>query len=330
MDYSGSIPAFMVRIGIKSTPTLVFIVFLFALGNLEIPGDTFLTREIQNAMHFPFFGILSLLVLGTLSLFFGKISRLKLYFLAFSITLLVGILHEYSQIIGPRDADISDLLKDAVGGVTFLGLYMIFDKKMTGIRRKRDRSIKILIIAVATLLILSVIAPIALWGGAYLYRNNNFPTICDFESFWEAKFLITKGSVLKTVIAPYTKEISTENTVGKLTFLTRNYPGFIIEEPYPDWSDYESFEFIVFSELNYSVFICIRIEDSRHNKDYSDRFNKTLKVDPGLNDISIPLTEIQRAPLNRELDMMDIRAIHLFVPKPDKEIVLYFDDIRLK
>ena len=306
--------------------------FLFALDKLEIPGNTFLSREINNAGHFPFFGILSLLFLGLSSLFLGKIikGRLWNYIIAFAMTLLIGGLHEYSQIIGPRDADIRDLVRDAAGAITFLGLYMIYDKQMAALWEKWGRKIKIMFFMGAFILIVSMLIPSALWGGAYLYRNQNFPLICGFESIWGNKFLKTQDATIKTTLPPEKWENKIGNYVGKLTFFIAAYPGLAIEEPYPDWSGHKLLSFKVFSELDSSVRISIRIEDSQHNNDENDRFNRAFTVDPGLNKISIPLDEIRKAPTTRDMDMTDIRAIILFAYKPDKEFSLYLDDIRLE
>jgi len=283
-------------------------------------------------MHFPFFGVLSLLLLGLSSLFLGKIirDRLRHYFIAFVITIAIGGLHEYSQIMGPRDADIWDLARDAAGAITFLGLYMIYDRRMIAFWAKWDRKIKFLFYAAALLMTLSILMPSALWGGAYLYRDHNFPTICDFESVWGYKFLKTQDAELEKISTPYIAEGVAGNNVGRLTFLIAKYPGLAIEEPYPDWSGYKLLNFTVFSELDSTVKISIRIEDSLHDDDYNDRFNRTFSIDPGLNKVSIPLDEIREAPLSRDMDMTDIRAIHLFAYKPDDEFAMYLDDFRLE
>ncbi|MEE9553433.1 MAG: VanZ family protein [candidate division Zixibacteria bacterium] len=322
----------MSRFKLKISLSFLIMGLLIALDKLEIAGNTYLSREIQNAGHFPFFGILSLLILGLLSQFLGKVilNRLWFYFQAFALTLLIGALHEYSQIIGPRDADIRDLVRDAGGAVTFLALYMIYDKKMMTNWRKWNRKIKPIIIIGAVSLIVSMIIPSALWGGAYLYRNQNFPTICGFESMWETKFLKTQDARLETILPPNKWKDVTDKNVGKLTFFVAEYPGFAIEEPYPDWSRHKLLNFTVFSELDSSVQISMGIEDLRHNNDFNDRFNRTFTVDPGLNKISIPLSEIRKAPASRDMDMSDVRSIYLFAYKPNEEFMLYFDDFRLE
>ena len=295
----------------------------------EIPGNTFLSRSINNAMHFPFFGLLSLLILGLVSLFFGNVNRSRQYFLAFGLVMAVGVLHEYSQINGPRDADLWDLARDAAGAVTFLGLYMVHDKKIDISRGRRRGRIRLVFYAGALIMTLTILAPSAFWSAAYLYRDRSFPTICDFESVRGYRFLKTRDAVLDKAVAPFAEEGKAENRAGKLKFEVAEYPGLAIEEPYPDWSGYMSFEFIVFSEMDSPVKIGVRIEDFYHNNEYNDRYNGVFKVEPGMNIISIPIDRIKNGPSTRKMDMKNIRAIHLFMYRPDKELVLYFDNFRL-
>jgi hypothetical protein len=235
----------MIRFNLRLLLFLLVSGLLIGLVKFEIPGNTFLSREINNAMHFPFFGVLSLLLLGLSSLFLGKVIRYRLqhYLAAFVMVIVIGGLHEYSQITGPRDADIGDLARDAAGAVTFLGLYMIHDKKMNVIRGKWRDKIRLIFYAGAVIIILSILMPSALWAAAYLYRDRNFPTICDFESVWGYRFLKTRDAVLEKVFAPYIGESAEDNMVGRLLFSVAEYPALAIEEPYPDWSGYKSFNF---------------------------------------------------------------------------------------
>jgi len=309
--------------------SLVTAGLLVGLAWFEIPGNTFLTRAINDAMHFPFFGILSLLFLGLLSLFFGKANRPRRYYMAFGLVVMVGALHEYSQISGPRDADIWDLARDVAGALTFLGLYMVHDKKINTFGVGRRKKIRLLFYAFAVIMILTISAPSLLWSAAFIYRDRIFPTICDFDSVLGNRFLKTQHAILERTVAPYEGEGKTANRVGKLEFEVAEYPGLAIEEPYPDWSDYLSFEFTVYSEMDTAVKIGVRIEDLHHNNEYTDRFNGAFIISPGKNAISIPVDRIKNGPSTREMDMKNIRAIHVFTRRPGSGFVLYFDDFRL-
>lgn len=321
----------MTRLKLKVLLFLLVSGLLIGLVKLEIPGNTFLSREVNNAMHFPFFGVLSLLLLGLSSLFLDRVIRFRLqhYLAAFVMVIVIGGLHEYSQITGPRDADIWDLARDAAGALTFLALYMIYDKKMKSIFEKWDHIIKLILFIGAVILIVSNFTPSTLWGAAYLHRDRKFPTICDFESIWDYRFLKTQDAKLEGVTTPYIKEGETGNKVGKLKFEVAEYPGLAIEEPFPDWSGHNSFDFIIYSEMDFAVKIGVRIEDSFHNNDYNDRYNEAFMIEPGMNNISISIDKIKKGPSTRNIDMSKIRAIHIFVHKPDDQFVLHFDNFRL-
>ncbi len=104
---------------------------LLIFFKLELPGDTYLWREIINTGHTPLFGILSLLILGLCFLTIGKkISNQYIHYLiALIATTSIGIITEIIQIYGPGDADISDLIRDILGAVSFLGFYMVLTEK---------------------------------------------------------------------------------------------------------------------------------------------------------------------------------------------------------
>jgi len=299
--------------------------------NLELPGDTFLWREIHNTGHTPLFGILSLLILGLCFLTLSKkIQKQYLYYLiALTVTALIGITTEFIQIYGPGDADLSDLIRDILGAVSFLGLYMVFDRKMIIFWRKQS-NIRILALVNAFLLLILSLIPVSLWAWAYHQRNHAFPQIIGFESFWENKFIRTNNAELvKTHPPPGWKNPSSRN-VGQLTMSAGIYPGFNIEEPYPNWTSYKYIIFCIYSGLETVVNFTIRIEDIHHNDFYDDRFNYTITINPGLNQITIPLEKVKNAPSYREMDMTAICAIHFFSVRPDKPITLYFDDLRLE
>jgi len=81
--------------------------------------------------------------------------------------------------------------------------------------------------------------------------------------------------------------------------------------------------------MDTAVKIGVRIEDSHHNNEYNDRFNEAFNISPGMNIISIPVDRIKNGPSTRQMDMQNIRAIHVFTRRPDSAFVLYFDNFRL-
>jgi len=319
----------------KNISTIVlllgFISIILIFFKLELPSETYLWMEIHNTGHTPLFGILSLLILGLCFLTLRKkIQKQHIYYLiSLIVTISIGIVTEFIQIYGPGDADLSDLIRDIFGAVSFLGLYMVFDRKMIVFWRKWDK-VRIFTLVGAFLLFVLSLIPISMWAWAYHQRNQAFPLILSFESFWENKFTRTKNAELvKTHPPPGWKNPSSRN-MGQLTMSAGIYPGFNIEEPYPDWTGYKYLSFCIYSELNATVNLAMRIEDIHHNNFYDDRFNYSITINPGVNQISVPLEQVENAPSYRKMDMTAIYAIHFFATRPSKPFILYFDDLQLE
>lgn len=322
--------------GLKSylfTAFLLGVVVALTLmaAEFELPYDTRLGREIQNAGHAPFFGVLSLLFLWLSNRAVGSRVNRRFwhYLIALAASAVLGATSEYLQIASPRDADIWDLARDVAGAVSFLGFHLILDRKMAPFWGKWARKGKPVIFAGCVLLIVSPFVPVALWAGAYLHRNQAFPEVCDFESYWGNMFLKTRNAALQVTDPPAGWKRSGSAHAARVTFSGATYPAFFIEEPYPDWRDYAFLRFAVYSELDTSVNLVLRIEDSHHDRAYEDRFNRAIVIRPGVNPISISLDDVRQAPATRDMDMAAVRALSLFAVRIKKPFTVYLDDFRL-
>lgn len=302
---------------------LVVLGLMAIIANYQIPYDTILWVEIQNTGHTPFFGVIALLILGisTQSLG-GRIkSRLLHYVIALTVTVLLGLISEYIQIAGPRDADVWDFVRDVAGAVSFLGLYMWWEGSLS-------RKTRVIAGLIAAGVLLASLAPLAWWTTAHLGRNASFPVICDFESYWTTRFISTREARFRVVDSPVISA-SERGRAARVTFQPVHFSELTVREPYPDWRGNKSLFIDVFSEYDSAVLLHVRVEDFAHNDDFSDRFNRVFEVHKGLNRISIPLGEIQSAPAGREMEMCSIRAIRIFTGGLETERTLYIDNIRL-
>jgi len=315
---------------VLSLVTIVALIFI--LEHLEPPANTFLWRELFNGGHTPLFGVLSLLFL-TLSV--NSLGRLVHrfrwhYLIAFLVTVITGVISEFIQIFGSRDADIWDFNRDVTGAVVFLGLYATFDRKIT--RFLTEKTIRLLPAVRTGLVILFAVTfiPVFIWLGAYWHRSRIFPEICTFDSDWELKFLDTRRAGMDIIIPPPEWSGEARGRLARITYRPATYPDFEIIEPYPDWSGHDSLAFTAFSEVDSTVRLSIRIEDRRHNHRYEDRFTGSFYLNKGVNHIAIPLDEVARAPETRTMDMTEIYAIHLYAYKIKDSLTVYFDNFHLK
>jgi hypothetical protein len=302
-----------------------------ALATLEfvrLPQHTYLWREIQNTGHVPLFGVISLAMFTLSVQVLGNVVKKRFvhYIIAAGITFCIGLVTELAQIIGPRDADIWDQVRNTVGIIIFLGACLTFDRKMREPLERLGRRIIPVIRGVIAVLIVVVILPVTLWVDAYAFRNEQFPTICDFSSRRELKFIRTHNAEVRRIPAPDEWVAANSGGVGEVTFKPPvEYPGFIIDDPVEDWSTYATLTFDVYSELDTVITLHMTIQDNAHNQMYSDRFNHSFKVGPGSNRISVPLDKVREAPAERSMDMSRIANINIFAYRPPVPLVVYFD-----
>jgi hypothetical protein len=332
LDISGNLRFFAgVQLRRAAAIVLSLLVAAAALATLEfvrLPQHTYLWREIQNTGHVPLFGVISLAMLALSVELLRNVVKKRFvhYVIAAGVTFCIGLITELAQIIGPRDADFWDQVRNTVGIVIFLGAYLIFDRKMREPLQGLGRRTIPLIMGVVAVLIVVVLVPVTLWVDAYAFRNEQFPVICNFSSRRELKFIRTHHATVRRISAPRGWSTANGGDVGEVTFKPPvEYPGFIIDDPFEDWSGYSALTFDTYSELDTVITLHMTIEDNVHNQMYSDRFNYSFKVAPGPNRITVPLDIVREAPAGRSMDMSRIANINIFAYRPTVPFVVYFD-----
>ena len=305
---------------------------MVALHRIELPVNTYLWQAIGNASHVPLFGLLALAVLGISVRVLGSAlpNPYLHYVVAVATIVLLAALSEYLQISSSRDADVMDFVRDVLGGVSTLGLYVTLDRAMDKSWAKARRYTKTTVRVGSLLIAIVAFASMLSWVIAYSYRGQIFPSICSFESSFETRFLMTPGANLKLVPAPDGWAEATGQQVGRLTLQPVRHAGLTINEPYPDWSAYSFLCFDIYSENRDLVTLVLRVDDVSHNGHYNDRFNEGIVVRPGLNRYRIPLREVRAAPVGRKMDMNHVVAIVLFAMDLTEARSIYVDDIRLE
>lgn len=307
------------------------VAILAFLDLARLPGHNHMWREITDFGHTPLFGVLSLIILGFFTLILGdsKTNRVYLYLAAFVTTTILGVITELLQIVGPRDADLWDIVRNIEGAASFLALYVFVDRRVvkgTGILTKFRKHISI---AGIIIFILSLV-PTILWGATYFKRNALYPRIIVFDSSLFFRFLDTNYARLKAVDPPKEFASAVGEKVGKLTVYPGDYCGFEMEEPFPNWFHAHILEFNVYVPKDTTFSLSIRIDDKEHNLEFTDRYTGAFMLHQGENKISIPVGEIERAPETRHADIRNIDYIFVFVYKPFESFDIYFDEFILK
>ena len=285
--------------------SLAFLAIVFLLLNIvSIPTNTLLGEEIENLGHVPLFGVLSIAILTLSRAWLGKRIKRPLihYAVAFVVTSGLGALTEFIQFFEARDADFSDLARDVVGAATFLGIYLTFDVHTRYLWSSARSRLKALVRAVFVLALAGMAIPLTLWIGAYIHRDNTFPVLFSADSFWSRKFLEIQDAKLSVVSAPagWTGEAS--KPVARLILEPAQYPGITLREPFPDWLGYHTLIISLYSPVDTTISLGLRIDDVHHNFDYRDRYTEKISIASGANSLLIPLDRIRMAPQDRETD----------------------------
>ncbi|MFH1144635.1 MAG: hypothetical protein V1774_08845 [Candidatus Eisenbacteria bacterium] len=310
------------------------------------PGDSMFWGVVFDAGHAPLFGVVALAFLQGLLLFpwTRSLPRPWIYAAALALAIGSGGMAEFGQHFGPRDADPQDLARDALGAMSALLAAYGIDRRAT--KTLRGLRIPRAAFAGAALLVLvPVILPVARITYDLLQRDRAFPEICEFNSAWEGRFLHLSHATLERVPPPpgWVREERDRDAqpagsgprgagdlVAHLTFYAAAYPALLITEPHPDWSGYDRLAFDVYSELPVPIRLALRIHDTHHERAYSDRFNLSFTIQPGVNAVAIDLSQVEHAPRGRLMDMQHIHNVTLFAVRPAESISLYLDSFRLE
>lgn len=282
-------------------------------------SESLIIKESLNLGHLPLFGIFSLIVLWILNGRVWPALYTRHYAISFATAFIFGIVTEYLQGLTPdRNFEVLDIARDAIGSLCFLLLaYPSPDSSRHLFRRIKILSLSVFFLA-ATPLYLALFED---WQ-----INREFPIIDSFETISGTNRWETHGSSIETS--------GVHSTHGsrsmEVHFRPGMYPGVSLNRLHGDWSGYDMLSFDVFLDGDKPMSITVRIHDAVHNYTFEDRYNRTYKIFPGANCISIDLSEVKNAPRSRIMDMKKIANISVFSFRLSDDRTLFFDNIKLE
>jgi len=319
------------KIAILLLYSFTILLMMYAMHKIRLP-DIIIWRYISNASHIPIFGIAALLILWiTRDLpAFNRFRPITHYLISLVCSVNLALFSEIIQILGPRDADIGDLVRDIIGIVVFLGIYATFDSKLNNSIKKPKIYNNNLIRIILPVIIIIPLIPGIKGSLSYFHRSRQFPAINSFDSNLERQYMEISNADVDFVNPPPGFKTRAHKKVCEIVFHPAQYPGIKILEPEPDWSLYQTLKLDVYSETDSDIVLAIAIADRSHNHEFNDRYTQTFTIKTGINEISISLEDIKKAPKNREINIKEIASILIFLVKPEIETILYFDNILLR
>ncbi|MBF0522903.1 MAG: hypothetical protein HQL24_07620 [Candidatus Omnitrophica bacterium] len=127
--------------------------------------------------------------------------------------------------------------------------------------------------------------------------------------------------------------VSDENCASgkclKVTYPKKSYPGLSSKNLPSDWSGYDTLKFDVFNPSSEVVKFGILIKDVPGGHNYVSRYDGQFAFKPGKSQFILNITGLKTNDKSRNIDITQIMELVIFLINPDKETVLYFDNIRL-
>ena len=340
MNQVNPLPRTSTKARVSESFFVAFVLILTIYYVDQIDESNLFWRAIQDSSHTLVFFLgtyLSLRCMTALRLFpsFTNGARIAL---VLSLSFIAGITIEIVQPFFGRSASFLDIWYDLLGCtagalIFYLRVHLPNQERQNHAQEhgKSRSALKKAGLILTTIAVLSISCILP----AYYYRvltlqDTAMPMLFNFDADWEKEFLqLQAGAHLSIVDAPegWTEH---DSKVAKLTLSSQHYPGLTFRDIPRDWSKYQFLILEMFSKQNPTNAITLRIHDQQHNNRYQDRFNLSLKLSAGLNEIKIPLRHVSLAPTNREMNLQQIAGMALFTIKPQSPSSIYLDNIRLE
>lgn len=285
------------------------------LGLAPLKSPTLLFDQIKSTGHFFCFGVLAFLAALAVSLLWPteRHPRWLPLVIGFVASVLAGGLLELVQKLAPpRSSSWGDLFLDGLGalaGVCLLRGMGVPGTSRPAVRGTRWRSLLLMLAATSI-----ACAPLVHCWIDYLRRNAAYPMLIEFQASWTQRFCKVDESVqLVSTTPPPAWPAEAGDNVAQLRIGTgRRFPGWSLKEPYPRWPAEADLVFEVLVSSPEQLQLILRVHDAQHNEDYYDRFNGTLQLVPGFQQVRIPVQQIRDGPRSRQLDLSKIRGLKLF------------------
>ncbi len=315
-------------VGIALLGVMIALAFL-----VPLPGQSFLGRAIQNALHTLAFGVFAF-ALDWYIARPGQTHRsdnrrapsLSTVVLRSSLVLIaLAILTELVQPLTGRSYSTDDILRDFLGiAIGHLVFIRYQPSAITGSTR--------FMFGFALLALILLGASQILWVGYLSTTKPAWPVLADFEHPQSLAFVRKNGkNNIKRVTAPTPWQVNRSEVI-RIVKDSTPYSGFSLLDFKSDWRALSHFKFDVFNPEDHTVELNLRINDKHHNNQYNDRFNRVFALAPGATAITLAIDEmlsLGTADHGRTMDISTINKLVFFMTTDNMGDTLYLDNIRV-
>lgn len=306
------------RLAKKAFFVVPFLLLLLMFAPFGGEAKTLVAKRSMDILHLPFAMVLygwvymCGLVLARTSPD-GKLFRLGVMptslvhkLISLQSVVVIGFLVEVIQPVSGRSFEWADLALDFSGGVLALCLH---------IRPKRV-VVRFAQVIVFALVLACSLVPLGSAVSASKHMREIFPKLITFSSSWERYYYRPiswddNHPKARVVWPKSASEGAYGNQVRGLEVDPSAGGGGVSFSPIEaNWSNCQALDIGVVAEG--LLRLGIRLDDEQSSSDYEDRFNKSIWLEAGIQNISIPFEEIVQTPAGRKLDLANLRRLLIF------------------
>lgn len=281
----------------------------------RIPSNARWALILGNSAHGPVFAVVAAVILGLR----GAFARcgLKQCLTAFVLALGLGVAVEIVQSFIGRDAELKDVVTDALGAAAGIFIFVAYAELRRTPRSKPRIVYALLAFSIATLV---VAAPLLQAGAAYIAKDIRFPTLVDANAPL-GMYFVTAYDGITAEVAPLPIDLgSDENT--KLGLRVRPgslFPwGLGLSEMVADW---RAKSFVVIQLANAAdtpLKLQTRIYDVHHADNRRFGYYLPIEVPPyGVSTQRIPLAMLGAADGEHHVDLSAVTGIVFYGMRAD-------------
>ncbi|MDH5301520.1 MAG: VanZ family protein [Gammaproteobacteria bacterium] len=217
---------------------------------------------------------------------------------------------------------------DVQFGLLGVGVWWLWQAWSTRVRGGQRAAL------VVMLLVVVIVPGWSALQGVYslVWRWQQAPILGDFESSLDLHLWRAYGRQGdQRAIAIQSADQSRHGSYSLLLqTLPKVWSGVRYEAGDRDWSAYQRLNFSIYLAGAQSAGIGMRIDDQRRSPEYAQRVNIGLKLQPGWNDISMDMAELDQRVQSRTFDWTAVRYLYFFVSPEQSALQLYIDNVYLQ
>jgi VanZ family protein len=316
------------RLTVKRPAKLVILGLVLTVGALAahryMPAhSTVLFAEWLRSLHGPGFAAIAAIIYFAIG---PRRSAWSRFWLAAASAGMIAVLAEASQIPGERNAELVDLLTDAIGIIAALGLAASLDAR---VRKHSGQPIRAALALATAAAITVTFLPTTWIGYAIFQQHRAVPSLLSFEHRWESLVYDLPDDASPELVTAPTNWPGPGGTVALIQKGERDRT-FLIVHPPPDWRGYGALSFVAAAKGRpFSLDVAIRYSQPLAESP-SLTYEQSIALAAGAQRYRIAFDDFADTRDGHSATLAHVESLILSPTDPGSKQQLLIDDIRLE